>query len=125
MPIPAPPITKPGISVVQVEVALTAFFGHWWIEDEAELDAWYEREMPGPATQPLFEEAARLGIGFYLGYAELAFEGGVKHRYNSSVLVGPDGSVIGKNMQEGDGVVGELAGVRVQRDERGARQPFR
>src|SRR3954452_21574275 len=57
--------------IVYTEVALTAFFGHWWIEDEAELDAWYEREMPSTETQPLFDEAARLGIGFYLGYAEL------------------------------------------------------
>jgi len=82
--------------IVYTECALSAFFAHWWIEEEAELDAWYEREMPGPATQPLFDEAARLGIGFHLGYAELAVEGGTKHRYNSSVLVGPDGRVIGK-----------------------------
>jgi predicted amidohydrolase len=82
--------------IVYTECALSAFFAHWWIEDEAELDAWFEREMPGPATQPLFDEAARLGIGFHLGYAELAVEGGRKHRYNSSVLVGPDGRVIGK-----------------------------
>ena len=27
--------------------------------------------MPGPDTQPLFDEARRLGIGFCLGYAEL------------------------------------------------------
>ena len=32
--------------------------------------------MPGPETQPLFDEAQRLGIGFYLGYAELAIEDG-------------------------------------------------
>src|SRR5262245_19237930 len=73
--------------IVFTECALTAFFPHWWIEDEAELDAWFEREMPGPATQVLFEEARRLSIGFYLGYAELVFEAGVKHRYNTSVLV--------------------------------------
>lgn len=82
--------------IVFTECALTAFFGHWWIDDEAELDAWYEREMPGPETQPLFDEARRLKIGFYLGYAELAFENNVKHRYNTSVLVGPDGRIIGK-----------------------------
>jgi predicted amidohydrolase len=82
--------------IVYSECALTAFFGHWWIEDEAELDGWFEREMPGPITQPLFNEAARLGIGFCLGYAELAVEGGVKHRYNSSILVGPDGRIVGK-----------------------------
>src|SRR6187549_1398847 len=82
--------------IVFTECALTAFFPHWWIEDEAELDAWFEREMPSPATQSLFDEARRLNIGFYLGYAELAIEAGAKHRYNTSVLVGPDGRMIGK-----------------------------
>lgn len=78
------------------EVALTAFFPHWWIEDEAELDSWFETEMPGPDSQPLFDEAARLGIGFQLGYAELAVEDGRKRRFNSSVLVGADGAIIGR-----------------------------
>jgi predicted amidohydrolase len=82
--------------VVFTEVALTAFFAHWWIDDEAELDAWFEREMPGPQTQPLFDEAKRLGIGFCLGYAELAIENGVKHRYNTNVLVERDGRIVGK-----------------------------
>src|SRR5436190_3084671 len=82
--------------IVYTECALTAFFAHWWIDDEAELDSWFEREMPGPETQPLFDEAARLGIGFHLGYAELAVEGGTRHRYNSSILVGRDGRIIGK-----------------------------
>src|ERR1700684_2645755 len=71
--------------IVFTECALTPFFPHWWIEDEAELDAWFERGMPSRATQVLFDEAGRLGIGFYLGYAELAVEAGVKHRYNTSV----------------------------------------
>lgn len=82
--------------IVYTEVALTAFFPHWWIENEEELDSWFEREMPGPETQPLFDEARRLGIGFHLGYAELAFEEGRKRRFNSSVLVGKDGLIIGK-----------------------------
>lgn len=82
--------------IVFTECALTAFFAHWWIEDETELDSWFERDMPGRDTQPLFDEAARLGIGFHLGYAELAVEAGVKHRYNSCILVGPDGKTIGK-----------------------------
>jgi predicted amidohydrolase len=82
--------------IVFTECALTAFFPHWWIEDEAELDGWFEREMPGPTTQALFDEAGRLGIGFCLGYAELVVEAGVKRRYNTSVLVGSDGRVIGK-----------------------------
>lgn len=82
--------------VVFTECALTAFFPHWWIDDEAELDGWFEREMPGPVTRALFDEAERLGIGFCLGYAELTYEDGVKRRYNTSVLVGADGRIIGK-----------------------------
>ncbi len=82
--------------IVFTECALTSFFPHWWIEDQAELDAWFETAMPGPGTQPLFDEARRLGIGFYLGYAELAVEAGVKHRYNTSVLVAADGTIVGK-----------------------------
>ena len=62
--------------VVFTEMALTTFFPRWLIEDEAELDSYYEREMPGAATQPLFDEARKLGIGFYLGYAELVIEAG-------------------------------------------------
>jgi len=49
--------------------------------------------MPGPDTQPLFDEAARLGIGFSLGYAELTPDG---HRYNSQILVERDGRVVAR-----------------------------
>jgi predicted amidohydrolase len=82
--------------IVYPECALGAFFPHWYIEDPVELDAWFERDMPGHETQPLFDEAARLGIGFYLGYAELAIEAGRPHRYNSAVLADETGRVVGK-----------------------------
>jgi predicted amidohydrolase len=82
--------------VVYTECALTPFFPHWLIEDERELDAYFEREMPGRDTQPLFDQAARLGIGFCLGFAEMAHEGGRRRRYNTCVLAGKDGRVIGK-----------------------------
>jgi predicted amidohydrolase len=82
--------------VVFTEMALTTFFPRWLIEDEAELDSYYEREMPGPATQPLFDEAKTLGVGFYLGFAELTVEEGRKRRFNTSILVGRDGVIIGK-----------------------------
>jgi N-carbamoyl-D-amino-acid hydrolase len=78
------------------ELALTTFFPRWALEDEAEIDSFYETEMPGPATRPLFEEAAKLGIGFSLGYAELAVEGNRKRRFNSSILVDKAGRIIGK-----------------------------
>ncbi|MBB94578.1 MAG: N-carbamoyl-D-amino-acid hydrolase [Rhodobacteraceae bacterium] len=82
--------------VVFTELALTTFFPRWVIEDEAELDAYYETEMPSAETMPLFEESKKLGIGFYLGYAELVIENGVKRRYNTAILVDQTGTIIGK-----------------------------
>ena len=80
--------------VVFPELAFTTFFPRWWTEDQAEVDRLYfEASMPSPATQPLFDEANRLGIGFYIGYAELTKSG---HRFNSAILVGPDGRIVGK-----------------------------
>ena len=73
------------------ELALTTFFPRWYIEDEDELNFYYETEMPGPETKPLFDEALRLGVGFGLGYAELTRDG---NRYNSYVLVERDGSKV-------------------------------
>ena len=82
--------------VVFPELALTTFFPRWWMEDQAEIDAFFEREMPGPETRPLFEEARRLGIGFCVGYAELVTEGRVTRRFNTSILVDRDGRIAGK-----------------------------
>lgn len=82
--------------VVFPEAALTPFFPHWLVSDGAELDAYFEASMPNPRVQPLFDEAARLGVGFYLGYAERANEGGRPRRFNSSVLVERDGRIVGK-----------------------------
>jgi predicted amidohydrolase len=82
--------------VVFPELALTTFFPRWWMEEQAEIDAFFEREMPGPETQPLFDEAARLGLAFCLGYAELIREGGALRRYNTSILVDRAGRIVGK-----------------------------
>jgi N-carbamoyl-D-amino-acid hydrolase len=82
--------------VVFTEMALTTFFPRWLISDEAELESYYEKQMPGPETKFLFDEAKKLGVGFYLGYAELAQEDGRKRRFNTSILVGRDGEIIGK-----------------------------
>jgi N-carbamoyl-D-amino-acid hydrolase len=78
------------------ELALTTFFPRWWMTDQAEIDAFFEKEMPGPETAPLFELAKDLKIGFYLGYAELTQEEGKTKRYNTSILVGPDAKIVGK-----------------------------
>jgi len=78
------------------EMALTTFFPRWALDDPREIDVFYETEMPGPQTQPLFDAARRLGIGFALGYAELALDQGRKRRFNSICLAGADGAVIGR-----------------------------
>ncbi|HRP24548.1 MAG TPA: N-carbamoyl-D-amino-acid hydrolase [Thauera sp.] len=82
--------------VVFPELALTTFFPRWYFEDQAEIDAFFEREMPGPETRPLFEAARELGIGFYLGYAELAEEEGRTRHFNTSILVDKTGTIVGK-----------------------------
>ena len=78
------------------EMALTTFFPRWQLDDPREVDAFYETEIPGPLTQPLFDAARRLGIGFALGFAELAQDQGRTRRFNSICLAGADGAVIGR-----------------------------
>src|ERR687892_2899654 len=69
--------------VVFPELALTTFFPRWWMEDQAEVDRrFFEPAMPSPVTQPLFDEGKRLGVGYYIGYAELAEQGGRVRRFN-------------------------------------------
>ena len=82
--------------VVYPELALTTFFPRWYFEDQAAIDSYFEREMPNEDTRPLFEAASELGIGFYLGYAELTEKDGRLHHYNSAVLVDSSGTIIGK-----------------------------
>jgi predicted amidohydrolase len=78
--------------VVFPELALTTFFPRWDLPEGPELDALYEREMPGPETRPLFEAAARLKVGFCLGYAELSADG----RFNTAILVEREGRIVSK-----------------------------
>ncbi|MCC6469442.1 MAG: N-carbamoyl-D-amino-acid hydrolase [Alphaproteobacteria bacterium] len=82
--------------VVFPEMALTTFFPRWYMANKAETDEFFERAMPNDRTQPLFEAAARLGVGFYLGYCEMFEEGGRTRRFNSAVLVDQKGRIIGK-----------------------------
>ncbi|NBN89164.1 MAG: N-carbamoyl-D-amino-acid hydrolase [Actinobacteria bacterium] len=79
--------------VVFPELALTTFFPRWFVDDISEADHWYEREMPSRETQPLFDAARKLGLGFSLGYAEYTKDG---HRFNTQILVERDGSIVGR-----------------------------
>jgi predicted amidohydrolase len=78
------------------ELALTTFFPRWFMEDQAEIDSFFEHEMPGPETRALFEAAAQARIGFQLGFAELVAQGGRTRRFNSAILVDRDGRIAGR-----------------------------
>jgi predicted amidohydrolase len=82
--------------VVYPELALTTFFPRWYMEDQDEVDTWFEREMPGAATQPLFDAAAKLGIAFHLGYGEMIEEAGVTRRFNTAILIDKSGEIVAK-----------------------------
>jgi predicted amidohydrolase len=79
--------------IVYPELALTTFFPRWYHEDRAEADRWFEREMPGTETAPLFERARQHRMAMSFGYAELTPEG---RHFNTSILVDREGRIAGK-----------------------------
>jgi len=82
--------------IVFPELALTSFFPRWYFEDQADVDAFFETDMPNADTEPLFDAAARAGIAFYLGYAELINHNDTTRRFNTSILVDQAGEIVGK-----------------------------
>ncbi|MFK7963984.1 MAG: N-carbamoyl-D-amino-acid hydrolase [Burkholderiaceae bacterium] len=83
--------------IVFPELALTTFFPRYWMDNDAEVDdKYFEASMPSPVTQPLFDEAIKLGVGFYLGFAELVSDGEKPRHFNTAILVNPKGEIIGK-----------------------------
>jgi predicted amidohydrolase len=102
--------------VVFPELAFTTFFPRWLYEDEAELLLYFEASMPNPSVQMLFTRAQALGVGFYVGYAELTPDG---QRFNSALLVDPDGHVVGRYRKVHlPGSVEPRAGARFQQLEK-------
>ncbi len=79
--------------VVFPELALTTFFPRWLMNDQAEVDQWFEASVPNGATTPLFERAKAGRIAMCLGYAERTPEG---RRFNTAILVDRSGEPIGK-----------------------------
>lgn len=75
------------------ELALITSLARWRAEGKAEIERWFETDMPSADTRPLFEAAVSLGIGFHLGYADLTLEG---RRFNTAILVDERGAIIGK-----------------------------
>lgn len=79
--------------VVYPELALTTFFPRWYMEDQAEIDFWFETEIPNAATQPLFDRARELNIAITFGYAEKTPDG---HYYNTSIITDRQANIVGK-----------------------------
>ena len=82
--------------VVFPELALTTFFPRYWIDRPGAGRCLFRARDAGSETRPLFDLAKELGIGFYLGYAELTQEKGEAKRYNTAILVDPDGRTVGR-----------------------------
>jgi predicted amidohydrolase len=79
--------------IVYPELALTTFFPRWYMEDQAEVDRWFETEMPSAETLPLFARAKEYGMSMSFGYAELTPEG---QHFNTAIIVGKDGRIVAK-----------------------------
>jgi len=79
--------------VVYPELALTTFFPRWYMEDQAEVDQWFESEMPNDATKPLFDAAKAANMAISFGYAERTPDG---HHFNTSILTDRNANIIGK-----------------------------
>lgn len=79
--------------VIFPELCLTTFFPRWYTENQAEVDSWFELEMPNEATRPLFAAAQKAKIAISFGYAELTPEG---RHFNTSIVTDREGNIIGK-----------------------------
>ncbi len=79
--------------VVFPELCLTTFFPRWYMDDQAEVDDWFERDIPNDDTRPLFDAARAAGIALSFGYAERTPEG---RHFNTSILTDREARIIGK-----------------------------
>ena len=85
--------------VVFPELALTTFFPRHYHEDIAEADSWFETAMPSEGNRATVRGRApvrnRVPSGIRRDHQE-ADETGVvrKRRFNTSILVGPEGDIL-------------------------------
>jgi len=79
--------------IVYPELALTTFFPRWYMTEQAEVDSWFEREMPNAAVAPLFARARQHQMAMNFGYAELTPDG---HHFNTAILTDRNSNIVGK-----------------------------
>lgn len=79
--------------VVYPELCLTTFFPRWMMEDQAEVDTWFETQMPNALTQSLFDRAAAANVAISLGFAEMTPEG---RHFNTQILTNRSSEIIGR-----------------------------
>ena len=79
--------------VVFPELALTTFFPRWYMKDQADVDEWFESQMPDEATKPLFDRAREHRIAISFGYAELTPDG---QHFNTSILTDQEARIVAK-----------------------------
>ncbi|MBK6469027.1 MAG: N-carbamoyl-D-amino-acid hydrolase [Rhodobacter sp.] len=79
--------------VVYPELCLTTFFPRWYTESRDEILAWFEREMPGPETAPLFRTRPRARDCAVTGICRTYPEG---RRFNTQIVTDRAGRIVGK-----------------------------
>jgi len=79
--------------IVYPELALTTFFPRYYMEDQVEVDNWFETEIPNAATIPLFELAKKYNMAISFGYAEKTAK---NQHFNTSIHVDKEGEIVGK-----------------------------
>ena len=82
--------------VVFPECALTAFFPHWYYDRQEDIDAYFEREMPNAATQPLFDGARGSASASTSATPSSRSRTASTQRFNTSILVDKAGRIVGK-----------------------------
>ena len=78
------------------ELTLTTFFPRWYMEDQAQVDAFFESAMPSNETAPLFAAAQELQLAFSFGYAEKIMSEGRTRRFNTQIIVDKAGHILAR-----------------------------
>src|ERR1700688_468489 len=56
--------------ILYPELGVTTFFPRWYMEDQTEVDTWFEQDMQTDATMPVFARAADYQMAMSFAYAE-------------------------------------------------------